>query len=184
MNISVRSPAEAAIILGFIRDKLSDWRKLWPIIERDLPEIQEAYFDARFYQALTHSPGTIDERKAALGSPVREARRRKALARGRGYYFENRPGSRASADHPYYEWTGSLRRATQRMTLRDATKAAIDTERSYRGPLSRVFRDPVESIMATGKNRVEPFDVRAIDQRLDPAIEEWLENVVLKEGVI
>lgn len=178
---SVRTPSHALAILDDLRLSLRDWTVLWARIEARLPDAQRAWWDSRFGGRLFHSRETIEQRAAGLGRPVREARRRRAVYSAGTYYDRNRPGGRARPDHPYFEWTGSLRRATERFTTRERVRVAIDTARAYRGPLEREFADPIESLLVRSKG-VEPWNERALDRIIEEELAAWVEELAENAG--
>lgn len=175
---SVSTQGELFVLLHKLQARLQDWRPVWALLEAKLPGIQEAYWDARFYRGLTHGPGTITARRRGLGARVpRAARQRRRFGLGGDYYLKNRPGPRAKADAPYYEWTGSIRRATQSATMREAAHMAIEADKAYRGPIRA--SNPVSLVLEEGANKVLAWDSNAIEAVMDDLIDLWIENTVL-----
>jgi hypothetical protein len=165
-------------VLALLQAKLSDWRKFWPRVEAHMPSQQMRWWDARWNRSgISHSPHTIKARSRGLRVPVRESRRRRTLSdklKRPSYYTANRPGTRARPSSPYFEWTGSLRRATERFTAREAARAAINTDDNYRGPLNQGTAAAILSGV-----EFNPWDTKALDSVIESEMESFLREDVL-----
>lgn len=160
-STTVRSEAAIEAVLAGIGRRLGDWRGFWRRMERDtgLPSVQRSWWDDRFNRGLQHAPGTVAAR-----------------AKRKGYY-RNAPSNRASPSSPYLEWTGSLRKATDHFTRRTALEASIDADRNYRGPLRRVFSNPVTAVLSP--HNVDAWEPKRVERLIDQTMDEWLVEDVL-----
>lgn len=156
MNVTVQGLNGLHAYLSTIRLSLQHWDRFWPRIEARLPGIQMRWWDARFDKPLEHAESTIAERAAQQG------------------YYANPRGSRASSDNPYFEWTGSLRESTERFTTKDSLRAEVDTGVAYKGPLRKIFADPVNSTLL--RKGIQPFFLQAIENAIEVELEGWLED--------
>ncbi len=172
-TVTTHGLGQTLAVLDVIRMRLSDFRTFWPGLEARIPALQTNYWNRRFYRGFRHAPSTVEARRRGLGNPIREAsRRRRHAGRLGSYYDVNRPGGALTASdrHPYFYWTGRLLAATQRFTLRERARAAIEAEKNYQGPLRRQMKDPVGQIV---ERRVSAWDERALDRAADALLETW-----------
>lgn len=160
-TITIEPGQEQTIVAAIYRAMAAEYQSLFDMAEKELERLQKGRWDRGF--GRTHAPETVRQRqKKAKGT----------------YYGKNAPNSRARPAAPYWEWTGALREATQRITRRanvlDGAKATIRPDENYRGPIrgakvvTTIVRDP------------KLWDVDAIERFIERTLlDRWLNDRVL-----
>ena len=160
----VNTVGQVYSLLSFVAFRLRDWRKVWERIEKQLPDEQMRWWDARFNKGMMHAPITVKQRRKGLSQ----------TKKSESYYIRNRANSRAKPAAPYYEWTGSRRESTQKFTRQDMLRASIDAHKAYSGPAPEVV-DKFDR----DQRKPQGWDRKGLEKRLDAAITEWLEDDVV-----
>ena len=155
----VGSEVEAAAVLARTETKLRNMIPFWQKLEQAtgaLDVAEREVWDRRFNTGIRHSPATIKARQNRTG------------------YYANDKGSRATSSSPFFEWTGSLRRAASRFTTMTADKATIDPDRNYEGPLDGVVPNPFSDIVGNVISDERIFDDRILGNRIERELNSYL----------
>ena len=165
-GIEVATIEQAHAILREVHRRLRDWEGVWDRLEEELPAVQKEWWDRRFDRSLVHSKSTRRARAKGLRG-----------GKGSSYYDRHRPGPRATATQPYFEWTGSLREATEKFTPKQKLRAQIDAKDAYQGPLRRQI---VDWTLGRRRRPVKAWDKKLLTAATYEAVEEWIEDLVSK----
>lgn len=163
MIVSVDNLGAALLAVEKVRERFTDFRPLWMRLQSGpLPELMRARWDARFDLGLRHADSTIEDRRARTEDT---------------YYGDHSPGPRASADAPYYEWTGALRGAVSSFASVDRLRAVVDPTVTYRGPLGS------DGWNQTGARFLADRDVFPLadtENMVEHAMQDWVADEVAK----
>lgn len=177
--VAVSSMGEALAIMQRIQAELSDGSELWPLIEDRLPELQKIHWDG--FKPHFRRSETYERRAEALGLHAAAKRtqsarsRRRARRKRKDYYHRNPPGKRASPARPRFEWTGNLRRSTERLVRKSSGAAWLDPDVAYRGPLRKDYPSTPFSSVFGGPRAWDP---RSLDVAADGAVKERIRRSI------
>lgn len=124
-TVEVDTPAEAFALAARAEALFDDLTSFWPRFEREyLRTTLPVRWDRGFGLGLDLSDQTVDERASRLEGT---------------YYSDHPPLPKANAGGPVYVWTGALQEAVQFFTLTSPSRARIDPDANYTGPIPEGF---------------------------------------------
>lgn len=160
-SVTVRNLGEAMIVVARLLNEMRTRGSVGDLVSRTRQEVERAQLAAW---------------DAGLGVHARSTVLARAARDQETYYGQVSPNGRARPASPYLEWSGALRAAASRLTSLQGSRAIIDADRSYRGPIrgSRPFTEAV--LRRVSEDRIWP--VREIERRVEGAVlEPWAERV-------